>query len=256
MKKCIVSTHYNRPVCSNWQTQSLKSCVGIDDWDVIFFVEPTMYEVVEVLSSSTLKNANVIINKKLLGKNGNKENALKTAEQDYDFILFLEDDVILGPDALLLMNWAIENIKPLDSEFLTVSPYSIFTREIYDINNKFKLRSYYAPDSSYSFGYWSGTARDGKNYHQIRPIVSRANNVGFLEGKKSDPSLEFLIKKLGHDVYDNNGLFCNPLGREWIKLDEDTVYSKPDISTYTTFLHKDWSKTLISSNDGRYFIER
>lgn len=255
MRKCIVSTHYNRPICSNWQVQSLKSCVGIDDWDVIFFAEPTMYEVEEVLSEAEIENKNVIINKTLLGKKSNKENALRTIEKDYDFILFLEDDVILGIDSLVLMDWTLENIKPKDSEYITVSPYNWFTRDIYRDENKFKLLDHYGSDVSFCFGYWSGTTRDNKLCHQIRPVVSRANNIGFLEGKESDLSLEFLVKKMGHDVYDINGVYSNPLGREWIKVDDKTIYSKPDISMYLVYLHKDWSNTLISESNGGYFIE-
>lgn len=255
MRKCIVSTHYNRPICSNWQIQSLKGCIGIDDWDVIFFAEPTMYEVEEVLSEAEIENKNVIINKTLLGKNGNKENALKMVEKDYDFILFLEDNTILAKDSLQLMNWAIDNIKAKEDEYLTVSPYNWFTRDIYKDENMYKLQKHHGSNIPFCFGYWSNTKEENKTSYQIRPVLSRANNIGFLEGKESDLSLEFLVKKMGHDVYDINGVYSNPLGREWIKVDDETIYSKPDISMYLAYLHKDWSNTLISESNGGYFIE-
>jgi hypothetical protein len=255
MRKCIVSTHYNRPICSNWQISTLSLCEGLEDWDVFFFIEPTMYSVSEIVWNCNIPNKTVIINKSLMGKYGNLANAKKMIENEYDFVFYVSDDTILAWDTLKFMSWASENLENKNTP-LTVTPYSFFNRTIYDKANSFKVKISNSQLVDWTYGYWPKGKRASGEI-QYYPVVSRVNNVGFLQGKISDPSLSAFVKGLGHDIYNVDGLFCNPLSREWLKLDEKSIMTRQDISYYAEFImHKDWSKTLITSpQNEEYFVE-
>ena len=110
--KIITSTHYNRPKCTRQMLDHLVRCEGIEEYKVLFFVEPdTQFlhakkgvtrdnrVITDIINSYDL-NSEIIVNKRLLGIYKNKIKALLVGFHQSDYVIHIEDDILLAKDPL------------------------------------------------------------------------------------------------------------------------------------------------------------
>src|SRR5688572_20131990 len=85
--------------------QHLREAIGIQDYKVYFVCEPTCQEVIDVCKESNLPNYEVVVNNKLLGLWANKKKCLHIGFGESDYVVHLEDDILISKDALLFYEW-------------------------------------------------------------------------------------------------------------------------------------------------------
>ena len=110
-KKIITSVHFNRPNYTCRCISHLESCLGIEDYLIIFLIEKSDYiPVIQRIINKSQLNKIIIINDKKLGcyQNANKIIKLAFGYDDSKYIIHVEDDVILSIDALRMFEYCAE----------------------------------------------------------------------------------------------------------------------------------------------------
>lgn len=119
--KVIASTLYRRPEYTKQMMDGLLSCDGIEDYLVLFCVEPGHPEVAELTNWFATQHAGTvsIYNPKLLGCTANIKQALTRgfAVPNTDYVIVVEDDIVLHKDALKYFEWANSSYKDDKSVF-------------------------------------------------------------------------------------------------------------------------------------------
>ncbi len=198
MKNVIVSLAYNRPDCERECINHLEACKGIENYKVFFFVEPCDCEVLDIIKASNL-DKEIILNNSLKGLWVNKKEAVRACMKMTDFIIVIEDDVLLSSDALEYFEWAKKTFNN-DESIKTVTAYNFLDGEYHDaLSHEVQARQWYNSTawaiwkSRYeTLSNWTGEDRDlmqqlhiGQNGYEVFPLLSRANNIGFVNGIKS-----------------------------------------------------------------------
>lgn len=267
--KIITSTHYNRPQCTSRMIDHLSRCVGIEGYKVLFFVEPGCDEVVSRIDSCDL-NKEVHVNSHLLGCWTNKKRALIEGFDRSDYVIHVEDDILLGKDALQFFEWAGEVYRDNDSVF-SVTAYNRIPKEQF-FNTRCQHcghpTSYYEIERRKQYTPWAWATWKSRwdefneewngqdmqlglfyrnNRFEVFPTLSRCQNIGYESGVVgSTELLECIIKlrytprgpefikaadELRAKVKDGD-IIQNVLGQEWIKLDDNNIKSRSDLSEY------------------------
>jgi glycosyltransferase involved in cell wall biosynthesis len=113
MKKAIVLTAYNRPEYLSETLESWNQVRGLEDWDFFVFVDPSdrQWEVVQTLGVLDVTKS-IQINPERYGVLLNPWVAFETTfGRGYDFVLRIEDDIVVSDDILEYFNWAIEEFR-------------------------------------------------------------------------------------------------------------------------------------------------
>lgn len=192
--KTIVTMHYNRPQCTKKCIEYLERCIGIEDYIVLFHVEPCMTEIVDIISKSNL-NKKVVINTSLLGLWKNKKKAINNGFNNSDFVIVIEDDVLLSKDALQYFDWArdkfeqdesVVTVTAYNSEKVGINPYEVKKRNWYNSTAWAIWKNRYEKLVN-----WNGQDKElmsqlfTENKYEVFPVLSRAQNIGFVNGEKS-----------------------------------------------------------------------
>jgi hypothetical protein len=107
--RALTSTHCFRPGYSAESLAHLRRCEGIGDWLLLPHVEPGDDEVRALIEGIDFAECAPTWNPRVYGVNVNTALALEDAcGRGADFILHVEDDVLLAPDALHFFAWAAE----------------------------------------------------------------------------------------------------------------------------------------------------
>jgi GT2 family glycosyltransferase len=115
---------YNRPRYFRRVLQALEKCHGIGKHTVLFHLEPSDSGVIEIARTFTAaKKVVVNVNEQKLGFNGNIRQGVERGFHHGNFVILLEDDVVLSPDALSWFEFARAKYKE-DQSVFTVSSYS------------------------------------------------------------------------------------------------------------------------------------
>lgn len=100
----ITSTQYRRPEYTYEMIKHLKNCIGIEECKIIFSVDYySSYQtdfIYDMLSEINFCDIEININKPALGCNGNTKKALETGFRYDDFVVHVEDDILLSPHSL------------------------------------------------------------------------------------------------------------------------------------------------------------
>lgn len=199
--KLITSTHYNRPTCTQLMIEHLLKCTNAQDYHVVFFIEPGCPDVAKIINECPL-NKTVHQNTKLLGCWENKKQAINHGFENANYVIHLEDDVLLAKDALLYFEWvdkycsysamvasatAYNTCSAHDYVQGQGTPQSVNTRKWYNSTAwaTWKDRMDLVKD-------WTGQDKDllnklhlTHNMFEVYPFLSRANNIGFINGETS-----------------------------------------------------------------------
>ena len=112
MKKIIVITAFRRPDSLKNLLASLCSN-NLNGWSILIQLEPSSETIKCVSLCQTIlrdQDFKVHVNKRVEGIRNNTFNVTQTAfSQGADLILYLEEDLIISPDALDMCNWYYDN---------------------------------------------------------------------------------------------------------------------------------------------------
>ena len=196
-KKIIVSQHYNRPNYTRRCISHLESCLGIEDYLVIFIIDPSKHidEVHSIIHKCRLKK-NIIVNEKICGQGGNCTQLLETAfEHGGEYVINVESDIILSVDALRMFEYCGEKFAK-HNHIACVSAWNNRSdvpveREFY----KLGLRKY---ATFWGIAFWQhklknidctnltdkkfGDTIKKLDKYVVYPLVSRSNHIGFNDG--------------------------------------------------------------------------
>lgn len=96
----ITMTLYRRPAYTRQVLDRLRHCRGIDKYQVLIFCEPEFPEVIEIAETWQFPNKQVHVNDCVLGSTTNTHQALRAGFKQAEFVIIVEDDILLAPDAL------------------------------------------------------------------------------------------------------------------------------------------------------------
>lgn len=216
----LTMTVANRPHYLKESLASLAQVRGIKTVEMVFACEPllnpkTSHEVFGLINSfDATKDVTIIMNDhEACDQQGEKYwsrnafNGLQAAFLHDDFVVHLDDDVLLAPDTLEFLEWTRETYKN-DPTVFTVSPWNHPT----ETRKNFNWFSFFWPTSSFNqvfrfgwftpqcFGTWKNRWEEMKNFWdfrdatggydfninhylrgdrvEIRPVISRVRNIG------------------------------------------------------------------------------
>lgn len=108
---------FKRPDYADQVFKHLANCDGIDKYTIVMCVDgPPNHRMVRLCKSVRIgKKQTVLVSNHNLGCNGNTRRALRCGFQLSDYVIHVEEDIILAPDALLYFEWGrrFENDKSI-----------------------------------------------------------------------------------------------------------------------------------------------
>lgn len=113
-----------RPHYLKQMLSTLKEC-NLNGYTLYVNAEPNQ-DVIDVVNDITFIETKLVVNKERLGVRRNPFNVLDRAFQDADFVVHLEDDLIVSPDALDLANWYYDTFKDDPTKYMA---YGFFNYE-------------------------------------------------------------------------------------------------------------------------------
>lgn len=111
MKKIISLTMHNRPVYANAILKALSECAGIGEYRLILCVEPVNPEVIRIAKSVRFAESEVVVHPRKLGCATNTYEALRRGFEVSDFVIYVQDDDQVAPDALRFFEYAAEHFR-------------------------------------------------------------------------------------------------------------------------------------------------
>ncbi len=120
---CIAFTAYRRPDYLARVLASLAACEGIAEYTLLPHVEPGDDEVRSLVESIDFAPSIPTWNASRLTVGRNTAEALRDGFARSDFLIFVEEDVTLAPDALRLYEWAADAYRD-DRDVSTITAYN------------------------------------------------------------------------------------------------------------------------------------
>jgi len=196
----------------------LAKCDGVEDYKVICCVEPVNSIIPDLIESHPL-NTELVVNDRLLGLWSNKKKALSLGFGESDYVIHVEDDILLSKDSLSMFE-SCYNLKDDETIFTVCAfgprklPEWEFPDGILPDNMKLQISKtpWYTPwgwatweDRWNSFkDEWDG--HDQVLNHEIRgdrceafPTLSRVKSVGYMRGEYTNASCDDEILKVIRD---------------------------------------------------------
>ncbi len=150
INKVISSTQFNRPEYTKRMLSGLKNCNGIEDYLLVISLDKSSDEVLEMCSKVDFCDSILILNDPKLGCNKNTENALNNGFLYSDYVIHVEDDILLSKSSLELF----ENLcKYKRDDIFSISLYNRLDKE--DVSEEDKkvvlLKNQFVP---WGFALW------------------------------------------------------------------------------------------------------
>lgn len=200
MSKVITMSLWRRPAYTEQVLSALSKCKGIEDYTLIICVEPGVPQVGKLAEQATFaKKTHVIHNPQLLGIFVNIYQCLKMGFENTDYNIHIEDDVVLGEDALQFFEYCKEAYEKDASVFTACAyhkskPGHVKPEEYYRV----RRAQWFTPwgwatwadrwkeiNSQWVFGFENRLGWDERMNKVIRgersevyPHLSRAQNIG------------------------------------------------------------------------------
>lgn len=198
----ITTAHWNRPVYSRRMAESLAACRGIEKCHVIARIEPSEFsdEIIESLGKIPSHGITIIENRERFGCGENTYECLRSGftqgsrpHRLDDFVIHVEDDVLLARDALEFFAWARDHYAG-DQSVLNVTAWqNLQSRHHQEMHHEVVRDPWFSP---WGWGTWrdrwltisdqwesnpwdvniNERVRQGRV--QICPTLSRAQNIG------------------------------------------------------------------------------
>lgn len=196
----MTMTACSRPNYLAETLESLSENQHLDEFTLHFGVEPVSQEVLQICSSVRFMDTDVHVNETRLGVRENPYQLLKrTFALGYEGVLYLEDDVILSPDAVdLVLHYA--NSEEAERH-RCLCLHNVDSREdadpaIVETNvdvQKFEPLGFYASSDNWlgfvspiwhaSLSGWDWSLRRaGEDNRIARPSISRSHHIGRFGG--------------------------------------------------------------------------
>ena len=121
--KVVTIAAYRRLAYTRQVVEALSRCAGIDDYLVLFHLEPGYPEIVDLAFSAPLANKRIVLNETRLGCTANTYQALDHGFRYADFVVHIEDDCVPSRDCLRYFEWARHAYRE-DPAVFTVTSYS------------------------------------------------------------------------------------------------------------------------------------
>lgn len=200
MKKIITMTHFDRPMYTDMCLRHLSLCKGISEYSIICYVEPSETDVSSILYLyKRLLNLTIVENKERRFNSKNVYAAMKHGFEEANYIIHIEDDIILSKDALQFFEWCRDK---RDDNIINVCSYVRRTHEedchIWSSYHEINKRRWFVPwgwatwkdvfDKMTELNVWDDNPGFDNNInnimrgYEIYPHVSRSQNVGGLRG--------------------------------------------------------------------------
>jgi hypothetical protein len=123
MNLAMTMTAFKRADYLKTVLKSLQGNPGIENYVLHFGVEPVDQEVISVCQNVDFMRTVVTVNQERLGVLKNPFELLKrTFDTGVDGVLYLEDDVILSPDAVRLASWYFQ--QPTTNNYICLNLYN------------------------------------------------------------------------------------------------------------------------------------
>lgn len=114
---------YQRPNYFAQMLATLGACVGIERYKVLFFLEPSSSGVIELARAFNAAAESIVhVNSERLGFYRNIRQGVEVGLRHADFVILIEEDLLLAPDTLLWFEHARE-LYAHDHKVFTVSGY-------------------------------------------------------------------------------------------------------------------------------------
>jgi len=271
MKIPICMPTYNRPEYLKATLDALSKCIGLENYEIITSEEPCP-EVDELLTRELATLDIESTRHKNKERLGNIKNCKRVFELGFatgaEWIFGLEDDIVLAKDALLWMEWAIN--KYWDEDRVIACSAFTFQGKEYYYKPENLSKSYL---SAINFSPWGWATTKHKwdmfaegfdnairenwienwdiqasllmradNKMQLRPVISRSENIGVI-GDKTDEewweSSQKIYRFIGKDQPNY------PL----VKYDEITEKERQRVDRAVAFQTDGSEQTLITRED-------
>lgn len=105
-KKVISLCFYRRPKYAQQVVNALRECDGIQDYKLVFSLDgPINNEVLKICNGVNWIEREVLTSKSNLSCNGNTRKALSRGFEMTDYLIHVEEDIVLAKDALRYFEW-------------------------------------------------------------------------------------------------------------------------------------------------------
>lgn len=200
--KTIVMPVYRRPAYTKQALDALATCDGIDDYVIIFSIDGNSCEVREVIEEFCLHDKVYFQGPNKghegndrYGANANVLQALNLGFELTDFVILVEDDVILSPDALKFLQWGNREFGS-NSTITAISAYNRNNKEFDDVNRAVMKKGF----CPWGIGIWKNRftniefdcdsliawdtqiKNQTKGKYIVQPLVGRCQNIGAENG--------------------------------------------------------------------------
>jgi hypothetical protein len=199
--KVITTTHYNRPEYTRRCLEHLSRCRGIEHYLVLPVVDKGDDETRALIEEIDFCESTPCFQNRRVGCDRNIYEALERGFQVSDYVIQVEDDVLLAPDALRFFEWAQSNEQ--DQGLFTITAY----HRTLQPEDPFACQRvcWFIPWGWATWRSrwteirecWDFNAWDGSLNHRTRgsratllPLLSRAQNIGAEKGAHV-PSVDF-----------------------------------------------------------------
>jgi hypothetical protein len=126
LNKVITISLYNRVDYSKQVLEHLSKCIGVEDYEILVHIDrsPWVDELMDLVGGySSDLDIHVFSPAKNLGCNRSIYECLDWGFEDTDYLIHIEDDILLSYDALKYFEWAGETFKN-DQTVFTVDGYN------------------------------------------------------------------------------------------------------------------------------------
>lgn len=105
-RKVITYSAWRRPKYTLESLQALSRCRGIEGYKLLAFLDyPTDHAVVRHCAEVNWADVEIHTTRSHLHCNGNIRRALRRGFEVSDYVIHVEDDIVLSPDAIQLFEW-------------------------------------------------------------------------------------------------------------------------------------------------------
>lgn len=203
-KYAMAMTAFNRPGYMREVLYTLANNSGLEDYTLHFGLEPVNQEVIATAKSAQFMPTVVVVNSHSLGVTENPYTMLKRVFETTDVpgVLYLEEDVILAPDAVRLATWYFEH--PERNNYLCLNLYNPDSQADADPTSLIASDKFNALAAGITREQWEKHFKDGwhknpagwdwslidiaKAVFVLTPAISRSHHIGREGGTYYDAS--------------------------------------------------------------------
>lgn len=198
MKGAVTLTAWQRPDHTRRVLRALEQCRGVEDWYLFASVDaPAHPEVVAALEAVDFMASRVHVADRKLGCNNNTWYPMDQAfAAGFDFVVHMEDDHLLAPDAFEFFDWGRQflddemlfNLSAFDKETRDPGDGQVVRRDWFTSTGAWAIDEKRWHDDFRHFprfdplwDCWLCLERRGQRY-EYAPALSRCQNIGEGEG--------------------------------------------------------------------------